>query len=181
MTEKNITLDVNSAAEIQRISASRGDTESRTLIFTLCQGARMIALEEEMTVLFRAEIGGETFVDACEIEGGRAVYTLKSSFTAVAGTHPCELAVYCGSGDGMQVLYCTGLELDIADTLEVGEEISADDRYLALDALINRAETAALEIEARLAEFDALHAGYGISIEDSIISLSLDNAEEVSY
>lgn len=181
MTERNITLDVLRTGEAEKLSAVRGDKDSRTFVFTLCHGGRMIVLDGDVTVLFCCEIDGLVMTDACDVIDGRAVYTLKNSFTAKAGTFPCELAVYKGSGDELKKLYCTGFELQVDDSFADLEGIEADDRYAALDVLVNRAESAALQVEKLLSEQKSLSAGYGITIEDGVISVAFTDGEAVAY
>ncbi len=181
MTEKNITLDLLRSYDGEVLRAVRGDTESRTFIFTLCHGSDTVALSDGVTVLFSCDVNGTVIADACEISGGKAVYTLKSSYTSTPGTFPCELSVFRGTGDSLQKLYCTGLTLFVEDSLADMEGIEADDRYLALDTLVNRAESAAAKTEEILAANSALVGGYGIVIEDGVVSLSLVDGEAVSY
>ncbi len=181
MTERNITLDSLRCGEAERIHAVRGECKSRTLIFTLCHGGRMIVLTDEMTVILRARIDGKTFIDSCKISDGRAVCTLKSTFTNYAGTFPMEISVYKGSGDNLQMLFCTGLELEVEDSIKDDSEIISTDRYVALETLINRAEDAARRVEDILASHSEISAGYGISIEGGVISLAIADGEEISY
>ena len=181
MTERNITLDLLRSYDGEALRAVRGDTESRTFIFTLCHGGSVVMLEGDTTVLFSCEIDGAVICDACQVRDGRVYYTLKNSFTAKAGTFPCELSVYKGTGDDLKKIYCTGLELEVEDSFADLEGIEADDRYAALDVLINRAEAAAIRIEEVLSQNAALVGGYGISIDGNVVSLNLVNGEAVSY
>lgn len=181
MTERNVTIDLLRSYDGEPLRAVRGDTESRRFIFTLCHGKSMIVLGDDVTVLFCCDIDGVKMTDACEISEGRAINTLKNSFTAVAGTFPCELAVYKGTGDDLKKLFCTGLELYVEDSIADLEGIEADDRFAALDTLVNRAEAAAREAEDIAASLDSLEGGYGITVEGNVISLSLPDGEAVSY
>ena len=181
MTERNVTLDLLRSYDGEPLRAVRGDTESRRFIFTLCHGKSMIALGDGVTVLFCCEIDGVKMTDACEISDGKAICTLKNSFTAKAGTFPCELAVYKDSGENLKKLFCTGIELYVEDSFADLEGIEADDRFAALDVLVNRAEAAARDAENLVLSQKSLEGGYGIAVEGNVISLSLPDGEAVSY
>ena len=181
MTERNITLDSLRQVDAEKVHAVRGECKSRTLVFTLCHGGRMIVLTDEMTIILRARIDGYTYIDSCKVRDGRAVCTLKSSFTHKAGIFPMEISVYKGSGENMQMLFCTGLELEVEDSIKDDNEIISIDRYAALETLINRAEDAARRVESILEENAGITAGYGINIEGGVISLALADGEGISY
>ncbi len=148
MVTKIINLDVLENTRVQSIHATRGDTKSINIRFHLNAGLSPISLnKEDITVLVRAKIAASTVVGACEIVDGVPVYTLQSSFTATVGVFNCELAIYRGAGENMEILYMPKFMLYVDENMEDDEEIAADDRYEGLSTLINRAEAAAVRAE----------------------------------